>query len=171
MISTPALWVAFAAMVPLMVLTAWWDLKYLKIPNKLVMAVLATFVVTGLWGLPLDTFAWRLVYGVIALVLGFGLFALGGIGGGDAKMAAVLVPFAAPADAAAILLIYAILTFVLLMVVRLTMQVVRHEETGWLALDQLNKPARERVFPMGLIFGATILVYLGASTAESLGVI
>ena len=171
MFSTPALWVAFAAMVPLMVLTAWWDLKFLKIPNKLVLAVLATFVATGLWGLPLDTFAWRLVYGVVALAFGFGLFALGGIGGGDAKMAAALVPFAAPADAAAILLIYAILTFVLLMVLRLIMQIVRHQETGWLALDQLKKPARERVFPMGLIFAATILVYLSAATAESFGLI
>ena len=171
MFDTPALWVAFAAMVPLMVLTAWWDLKFLKIPNNLVIAVLGTFVIVGLWGLPLETFAWRLMYGVIALVFGFGLFALGGIGGGDAKMAAVLVPFAAPSDAASILLIYAVLTFVLLMVLRLIMQMVRHRETGWLALDQLNKPARERVFPMGLIFGATILVYLSAATADSLGLI
>ena len=76
MFSTPALWAAFAAMVPLMVLTAWWDLKHLKIPNKLVLAVLATFVVAGLWGLPLETFAWRLVYGLVALAFGFGLFAL-----------------------------------------------------------------------------------------------
>ena len=66
MFDTPALWVAFAAMVPLMVLTAWWDLKFLKIPNNLVIAVLGTFVIVGLWGLPLETFAWRLLYGVIA---------------------------------------------------------------------------------------------------------
>ncbi len=63
------------------------------------------------------------------------------------------------------------LTFGLLMVLRLIMQIVRHQETGWLALDQLKKPARERVFPMGLIFGATIRVYLSAATAESFGLI
>ena len=171
MLSTPALWIAFAAMIPLMILTAYWDLKALKIPNWLVLCVLVTFVITGLWGLPLDTFFWRLLYGVIALGVGFGLFALGAIGGGDAKMAAALVPFAVPSDAAVLLLLYAILTLALLMVVRLIMQMVRHRETGWLALDQLHKPARERVFPMGLIFGSTILVYLGIQTGASLGLL
>ena len=171
MLSTPALWIAFVAMTPLMFLTAYWDLKLLKIPNWLVLCVLAVFIVTGLWGLPIDTFLWRLLYGAIALILGFGLFALGGIGGGDAKMAAALVPFAAPSDAGMLLLLYALMTLFLLMAVRLAMQIVRHRETGWLALDQLHKPARERVFPMGLIFGSTILLYLGIHTASSLGML
>lgn len=169
MLSTPALWIAFAAMIPLMVLTAWWDLKHLKIPNWLVLGVLATFLITGLWGLPLETFAWRLLYGAIALCLGFGLFALGGIGGGDAKMLAALVPFAFPQDVVSILALYAILTLFLMMVLRIVMQVARHDETGWLAVDQLHKPARERVFPMGLIFGSTMLIYLGINTAGSIG--
>lgn len=171
MFSTPALWIAFVAMTPLMLLTAYWDLKYLKIPNWLVLCVLLTFIVTGLWGLPLDTFAWRLLYGVVALVIGFGLFALGAIGGGDAKMAATLVPFALPSDAGMILMLYALLTLLLLMAVRIAMQMARHNETGWLAIDQLHKPARERVFPMGLIFGSTILVYLGVQTSASIGVL
>ena len=171
MFATPALWTAFIAMTPLMILTAFWDLKHLKIPNWLVLCVLATFVITGIWGLPLDTFAWRLLYGAVALVIGFGLFALGAIGGGDAKMAAVLVPFAMPSDVGMLLLLYALLTLFLLMAVRLAMQIVRHQETGWLALDQLHKPARERVFPMGLIFGSTILLYLGIQTGSSLGIL
>lgn len=169
MLSTPALWIAFAAMVPLMVLTAWWDLKHLKIPNKLVLGVLATFVITGLWGLPLDTFAWRLLYGAIALAIGFGIFALGGIGGGDAKMLAALVPFTFPSDIGLVLILYAVLTLFLMMVLRIAMQMARHNETGWLAVDQLHKPARERVFPMGLIFGSTMLIYLGINTAGSIG--
>ena len=164
MLTTPALWIAFAAMIPLMVLTAYWDLRDLRIPNKLVLCVLAVFVVTGLWDLPLDTFLWRLLYGFIALAIGFGLFSLGAIGGGDAKMVAALVPFAVPADILLILLIYAVLTLVLIMVLRLIMQMVRHRETGWKSLDQLKKPARERVFPMGLVFGSTILSYLAILT-------
>ena len=171
MLSTPALWVAFAAMVPLMVLTAWLDLKYLKIPNWLVLCVLAVFLMAGLWGLPFDTFAWRLVYGGVTLVIGFGLFSLGLIGGGDAKMAAVLVPFAAPVDAAALLLIYAILTLALLIVLQTVMFLARRRETGWLAVDQMSKPRRERVFPMGLIFGAAILLYLGLETADTLSLL
>ena len=171
MFTNPALPIAFAAMVPLMVLTAYWDLKYLKIPNWLVLCVLITFAVTGIMGLPLDTFAWRLLYGAIALVIGFGLFALGAIGGGDAKMGAALVPFALPSDAGMLLLLYGLLTLLLLMAVRIAMQMARHTETGWLAIDQLHKPARERVFPMGLIFGSTILVYLGIQTGASIGLL
>ena len=171
MIATPALWVAFAAMLPLMAWAAWSDLRTLKIPNTLVLAVLAVFVVTGLWGLPTDIFFWRLGHGFAILVLGFTAFSFGFIGGGDAKMAAALTPFIVPMDLSLFLILYAVITLVLLMVLRLVMQIYRHRDTGWLSIDQLKKPARERVFPMGLIFGATILVYLSAATAESFGLI
>ena len=50
------------------------------------------------------------------------------------------------------------------------MQLNRHEDTGWLSIDQMKKPARERVFPMGLIFGVTMVVYLGAHVLRAAGV-
>jgi len=168
MIAEPALWVSILAMVPLMLIAAWWDLKFLKIPNWLSMAVLGVFVVTGLWGLPLDTFLWRLGIGAIVLVITFLLFAAGAIGGGDAKLAAALAPFVVPADVGILLLTYAVVSLVLLLVLRLVMQMMRHQETGWLSVDQMKKPARERVFPMGLIFGVTILLYLAWHTAQAL---
>lgn len=171
MIATPALWVAFAAMVPLMVLASWSDLKTLKIPNLLVLSVLAVFVVTGVWGLPIETFFWRLLYGVVVLFVGFGLFSAGLIGGGDAKMAAALTPFIVPGDVAQLLVLYGVVALVLLMLLRIVMQMNRHQETGWLSIDQLKKPARERVFPMGIIFGVTILIYLGVHTAMSFGAV
>ena len=171
MLQTPALWVAFAAMIPLMVWASWSDLKVLKIPNKLVITVFALFLVTGAWGLPTDLFLWRLLHGVIVLCFGFALFSFGAIGGGDAKMAAALTPFIAGTDVGMFLIIYAVVTVILLMVLRLVMQMNRHQETGWMSIDQLKKPARERVFPMGLIFGVTILIYLGFHTAMSLGLI
>ena len=76
-IAPPALWFAIAAMLTLMLLTAWFDLKHLRIPNALVLAVLAVFLVAGFWGLPLATFLWRLGAGAAVLGLGFGLFAAG----------------------------------------------------------------------------------------------
>ena len=169
-IAAPALWVAFAAMVPLMIWTAVADLRTLKIPNVIVLAVLAVFVITGLWGLPTDIFFWRLLHGVILLFLGFAAFSFGLIGGGDAKMAAALAPFLAPADLSWFLIVYAVVTLALLMVLRLVMQVNRHEDTGWLSIDQMKKPARERVFPMGLIFGVTIVIYLGWHVMVAAGV-
>lgn len=165
---SPALWVALVAMLPLMALTAWYDLKVLKIPNWLVLTVLAVFVVCGIWGLPFETFAWRIGQGFVVLVIGFVIFAFGGIGGGDAKMAAALAPFVIPADVLVFLALYAVATLFLMAVLRMIQHYNRHEETGWLAIDQLHKPARERVFPMGLIFAITVVLYIGFQAAQNL---
>jgi prepilin peptidase CpaA len=161
----PALWLALAAMVPLMALCAWYDLKSLRIPNWLVLSVFGVFLVTGSWGLPGDIFAWRLAQGAIVLAVGFLLFLPGFVGGGDAKMAAALAPFVAVQDALGVLILYAVVTLVLLLALRLAMQFARHQTTGWMAVDQYARPARERVFPMGLIFAITIVVYLLAGAA------
>ncbi len=168
MIEAPALWVALAAMLPLMGLMAWSDLKVLKIPNWLVLAVFAVFLICGLWGLPPEVFVWRLGHGAIVLLIGFIVFAVGGIGGGDAKMAAALAPFVVPAEIMPFLALYAVTTLFLMAVLRIVQQFARHEETGWLAIDQLQKPPRERVFPMGLIFAVTVVIYLGVHTINSL---
>ena len=165
MIAPPALWLATAAMLPLMLLTAWYDLKHLRIPNALPLAVLAVFLAAGLWGLPFETFLWRLVAGAAVLAAGFALFAAGLIGGGDAKMAAALAPFVAGEDLPALLIVYAVVALALLLVLRLAMQLARHRPTGWRAVDQYARPARERVFPMGLIFAITIMAYLLAGAA------
>ena len=165
MIMPPALWLAIAAMLPLMALCAWYDLKSLRIPNWLVLAVLAVFLLTGLWGLPFDVFVWRIGQGAAVLLIGFGLFSLGAVGGGDAKMAAALAPFVALRDIGSVLILYAVVTLVLLLALRLAMQFARHRTTGWMAVDQYARPPRERVFPMGLIFAITIVIYLLAGAA------
>lgn len=168
MIETPALWVTIILLVPLMALASWWDLKHLKIPNWQTLAMFGVFVVTGLWGLDTETFLWRLGQGLIVLGIGYILFAVGVIGGGDAKMAAALAPFIVPVDVAQLLVFYALVSFVLLIVLRMVMQACRHKKTGWLSIDQLEKPARERVFPMGLIFGLTITGYLAIYALDAL---
>ena len=169
MIAPPALWFAIAAMLPLMALTAWWDLKHLRIPNALALAVLAVFLVAGLWGLPAEAFFWRLGAGALVLAAGFALFAAGAIGGGDAKMAAALAPFVAAEDVPGLLILYAVVTLALLLVLRLAMQLSRHRATGWRAVDQYARPARERVFPMGLIFAIIITLDLLAEGVTARG--
>jgi prepilin peptidase CpaA len=162
----PALWLAIAAMLPLMALCAWYDLKSLRIPNWLVLAVVAVFLSTGPWGLDFDVFVWRLAQGAAVLLVGFGLFTAGFVGGGDAKMAAALAPFVAARDVLSVLLLYAVVTLVLLLALRLAMQFARHRTTGWMAVDQYARPARERVFPMGLIFAITTVLYLLIGAAD-----
>lgn len=169
MLTTPALWVAFAAMVPLMAVAAWSDLRTLKIPNKLVLLMLAVFLVTGFWGLPTETFLWRLVYGAVVLAIGFGLFSLGVMGGGDAKMIAAIVPFVMPQEIGAFLVIYAVSALAFWAILKLIMMVPREHETGWYFVDQqLDKSRKRTDFPLGLIIGVTVLIYLGIHTWYSL---
>ncbi len=48
------------------------DMKFMKIPNKAVLALMAVFAVVGLIALPLDVWAWRWAHFlVIVLVIGF----------------------------------------------------------------------------------------------------
>lgn len=157
MLETPALIAATAALVPLMLVASWFDLKYLLIPNWLVLCVLAVFIVTGLWGLPIETFFWRLLYGVVFLMFGFAVFTLsnGKVGGGDLKLIAVLIPFIVPEHVPDILLLLSILAFVGIAVHRLIYTLKRDRMTGWEALDQ------KIYFPVGLLIGVTICIYLG----------
>jgi prepilin peptidase CpaA len=128
----------------------------LRIPNWCVLAVVGLFIVTGLWGLPLDLFAWRFLQGVIVLFVGFGLYSISGgrVGGGDIKLIAALTPFIAGPDVAFVLLIFAALSVIGLMLHRLVRGFLRGRKTGWAALDQ------KRFFPAGLLLGGTIMIYL-----------
>ncbi len=156
MLETQALIVATAVMAVLMGLAGWYDLKLLRIPNWCVLAVVGLFIVTGLWGLPLDLFAWRFLQGVIVLFVGFGLYSISGgrVGGGDIKLIAALTPFIAGPDVVFVLLVFAVLSVTGLMLHRLVRGYLRGRKTGWAALDQ------KRFFPAGLLLGGTIMIYL-----------
>lgn len=71
----------------LLALAAGWDLASFTIPNSLSLALIAAFaafaVVTHM---ALPAIGMHLVAGFVGLVVGFTLFALGYIGGGDAKL-------------------------------------------------------------------------------------
>lgn len=76
----------------LLVLAAGWDLASFTIPNFLTAGLLALFLVFALAvGFNLSTIGWHLLAGSVALALGIALFALGYVGGGDAKLFAATV--------------------------------------------------------------------------------
>jgi Flp pilus assembly protein, protease CpaA len=65
------------------------DLLTMRISNKLVLLLVAGFVVLALAvNMPLQQFAMHVACAVLVLVAAFTLFAFGWIGGGDAKLAA-----------------------------------------------------------------------------------
>jgi prepilin peptidase CpaA len=65
------------------------DLLTMRITNRVVLLVVAGFFLVALLaGLPLQAIGMHVVAGLVVLAVAFGLFALGWIGGGDAKLIA-----------------------------------------------------------------------------------
>ena len=75
----------------LLILAAGWDITSYTIPNFLQIALIVSFVafVTAT-GMAPSAIATHLLAGLLGLALGFALFALGLIGGGDAKLFACI---------------------------------------------------------------------------------
>ncbi|MCB9992961.1 MAG: prepilin peptidase [Hyphomicrobiaceae bacterium] len=72
-----------------MVFAAISDTFTMRITNKLVLGLMAAFVMAAaLSGLGLAELGWHLAAGAVVLVAAFSFFAFGWIGGGDAKFAA-----------------------------------------------------------------------------------
>jgi prepilin peptidase CpaA len=77
---------------------AWSDMKFMKIPNKAVLCLVAVYVVVGILVLPLKIWAYGLGVGVAALVVLFIANAAGLMGAGDSKFGAAMAPFFVLAD-------------------------------------------------------------------------
>lgn len=78
------------AMLPvLMIVAALNDVASLRIPNWLTGLTAALFFpMAFLTGMPLAEFGWHLLAGAILFFVGYGIFAVGFFGGGDAKLMA-----------------------------------------------------------------------------------
>lgn len=142
-----ALWVAFS------------DMKWMKIHNIAVLALVAVYLVIGLIALPFQTWAWGWLSLVVVLVVGFVLNAVGLIGGGDAKFAAAMAPFIALGDLSLFLMLLACVTVV---------SFIAHRVARSMPLTQGLAPEWEswnrREFPMGLALGPSLLFYLALAT-------
>ncbi len=73
--------------IALLVAAALWDAVTLTIPNYLVLAVAALYIASRTVSFDLSDILFDLLAGLIVFVVCFGLFALGLLGGGDAKLA------------------------------------------------------------------------------------
>jgi prepilin peptidase CpaA len=87
-----AQWLVIFALPALLAAAAGWDLASFTIPNFLQGALLSVFAAFAIAaGLSLPEIGFHLLAGLIGLVIGFGLFAAGYIGGGDAKLFAAML--------------------------------------------------------------------------------
>ena len=91
-VSQTAAWAALAFFPPAMVLAAVMDVLTLTIRNRLVLIIIIGYgVLAPLAGIPPHEMAWSAAVAAGVLGLGFALFSMGWIGGGDAKLAAATV--------------------------------------------------------------------------------
>jgi prepilin peptidase CpaA len=75
----------------ILAVAAGWDLASYTIPNFLSIALIGLFAVFAVAaGLTVPAIGWHLLAGAAGLAVGFTLFALGWIGGGDAKLFAAV---------------------------------------------------------------------------------
>lgn len=156
--SASALWfLPFA--IPISIWVAWSDMKFMKIPNMAVLALLAVFMIVGLIALPLTEYPWRLLQLVVVLFVGFLLSAFGLIGAGDAKFAAAMAPFIAYPDA----LFLGYLLIAIIAAALVTHRLFQRSKT-FRKLTPDWKSWENKDFPMGYALGGTLVIYLALGT-------
>lgn len=152
--ATQALWF-LPFVLPIAIWVAWSDLKFMKIPNKAVLALGTVFLVVGVIAVPLPEYPWRLLQIAVVLAAGFVLNMAGALGAGDAKFAAAMAPFVPLADAPA----FAVLLATVLLAAFVThrafraLPALRPRTADWASWSRHD-------FPMGLALGPSLAFYL-----------
>ncbi|MFU8898729.1 prepilin peptidase CpaA [Roseinatronobacter thiooxidans] len=144
---------------PIALWVAWSDMKWMKIHNYAVLALIAVYLVVGLIALPFQSWAWGWASLAVVLVVGFVLSSVGLLGAGDAKFAAAMAPFIALGDLSLFVMLLACVTLVSFIAHRLARRtsLVQGLVPEWESLHR-------REFPMGLALGPSLLFYLCLAT-------
>lgn len=139
---------------------AWSDMKFMRIPNVAVLALIGVYLVIGPFVLPFGEWLWRWVHLVVILVIGFGLSTARLMGAGDAKFSAVMAPFIALGDLEEFLFLLAATMIGAFITHRAARQIpaVRRATPDWESWD------RKKDFPMGLALGASLVLYLAMAS-------
>ncbi|MBL4928822.1 prepilin peptidase [Fuscibacter oryzae] len=137
---------------------AWSDMKFMKIPNKAVLALGLVFLILGLLLLPFKAYLWALGVGAMVLVAGFIANQINLMGAGDAKFAAVMAPFFAFGDIRFILGLYAACLLGAFASHRLARLIppIRRATEDWASWTHKD-------FPMGLALAGTLIFFLLAA--------
>lgn len=152
--ASSALWF-LPFVIPVSIWVAWNDMKFMKIPNMAVLALLLIFAVVGLIAVPLADYPWRWVNFVVVLLIGFILSALRLVGAGDAKFAAAMAPFVAWGDGVTFVYLFSGILLAAFATHRVFRRIpsIKRATSDWRSWS-------EKDFPMGLALGASLTFYL-----------
>lgn len=128
---------------PVLVATAYFDLKHMRIPNYLSFIGIAIFVLTAPF-LPVQELGWRVLSAAVVFALGFAGYALRLFGGGDVKLLAVLMLFIPSLALALFGFVFSASMLLGIAFVATLRTMPGAEATGWVSLQVRRK------YPMGV---------------------
>lgn len=143
-------------MTPVMLLTAYWDLKAFRIPNWLVGATVLVFFIAVAPSLGWGGIGWRLIGALIVFAIGVFCFMVLSFGAGDVKMATALALFVPSAHAMFVLLLFGVMMLAGLFLVRVIGYFVTPADTG---IRSWGVWSRRTHFPLGFSIAITALIY------------
>lgn len=140
---------------PICIWVIYTDLKYMKIRNTAVMALVATYAIAGPLVLPLDVWAWRWLHLVVVLAVGVFLNVVAHFGAGDAKFAAAAAPFFSASAAGLVIVLLAAFLLGAFAAHRIfrAIPAVRRMTPDWVSWTRAD-------FPLGLALVGTLWTYL-----------
>ncbi len=143
---------------PVAIWVAWSDMKFMKIPNRAVLAMAGIWLLAGWPAVGLDLWLWGFALMAIVLVAGFVGNAAGLFGAGDAKFAAAMAGVFAGGDFRLVLMLYAACSLAALAVHRTMRHIpaIRRVTPDWQSWQR-------RKFPMGLALSGMVVFYLLAA--------
>ncbi len=151
----PTVWPFLPFVLAIGVWVAWSDLKFMKIPNKAVIALLVVWLVVGILLVPFQMWLWGLALAAMTLVAGFVANAAGLVGAGDAKFAAAMAPFFVGSDPRYVMGLFAACLLGAFFSHRAMRMVTpyRHATGDWASWTHKD-------FPMGLALSGMLMFYL-----------
>jgi prepilin peptidase CpaA len=155
--ASSALWL-LPFILPICIWVAWSDMKFMKIPNKAVMALAAVWLAVGWLAVPLQDWLWGIALGAIVLAITFTLTVARLIGAGDAKFAAAMAPFFVQSDIRIVLALFAACLLGAFAAHRILRAIpaFRRATPDWLSWTHPD-------FPMGLALTGTLIFYFLAA--------
>ena len=130
-------------LLPVMLAVGFCDFRYMKIPNVLSVIGVIIFIGTAFL-LPVPEIGMRILAGVIAMLVGFILFALRVFGGGDVKIFSVLMLFIPSQTIALFGLVFSISILFGIGLIMTLRTAPGAQESRWVSLKERVK------FPMGI---------------------
>ncbi len=154
-----AQFLVLALLPALLMVAAGWDLASFTIPNVIPSVLAASFLVLALaTGMPPAALGWHVLAGAIGLLVGFALFALDYIGGGDAKLFAAIVLLLGGRDALAYTLVSALLGGVLTLALLTARRMPLPQFLAWPWMQRLHDSSAGVPYGVALAAGAVVLL-------------